>query len=475
MTIKERLNNFLTKKANKLYQNLFFSVSEYPLGNDDAENQVEKGYLYNPDVYSIINLITTAAKTVKWNVYEVKDEEAAKDFRSQRLDYKSYNPVGFEKLKAQGYEEIKDSSNQLVRILKRPNPLQAWSEWIENVLGYKLITGNSFIHGVILENGVNARLINEMWAMPAQLMEIKASKTRIIEGYELSLSNQMNVIFSPDEVMHLKYWNPDFSTSNEHLWGLSPLKAGARVVRQSNDTYTANAALLQNSGASGILSIDPETMTEETASKLQKEYEQKYTGAWNRGKIIMAGAKMDWKQIGLSPVDLNIIESQKMSLRDLCNIYQVNSSLLNDPDNKTYQNVREARKALYMEKIFPELDSIRDELNRWLVERYNNVKGTKYYIDYDINSVPAIQEDMKLIVDRLWNAWWLTGNEKRNAMGFETDEAMDRFFIPTGMMPMSREQLIEGLGIFDDRGNGSATNDNNTDAPPMPTSENNNA
>lgn len=460
MSLKDRFANLFIKSTNKLYRNLFSTISLYPLGNDDAEQQIDKGYLYNPDVYSVVNKITHAAKAVKWELYEVKDSQKHNQLRYATKQAQITNPIQAIKTKSEAYNKITDRSNQLYRLLMRPNPMQGFSEWIENVLGYKLITGETFIHGVKLRNGINAGLINEMWTMPAQLMEIKASKNKVIEAYVLRniTSNAGVVTFNPEEVLHLKYFNPDFTTNEAHLRGLSPLRAASRVVRQSNDAYTANAALLQNAGASGILSLDPEDFySPEQAMKLKDTYEQNYGGVNNRGKIIMASGKMKWEQIGLSPVDLNIIESQKMSLRDLCDVYGISSALFNDPDNNAFSNMQEARKALYMEKVFPELDSLRDELNRWLVETYNEVMGTSYYLDYDINSVPAIQDDMKKIVERFWNAWWLTGNERRVAMGFDWDEAMERYFIPTGMMPMSREQLMEGLGIFDDRGNGSAS------------------
>ena len=203
----------------------------------------------------------------------------------------------------------------------------------------------------------------------------------------------------------MKYWSPDYEGTGSHLYGLSPLHAGSRVVRQSNDAYTAQTALLQNSGAMGILAVDPDSMTEEQASQLENQYYKKYGGPHKRGRIVITGANMDWKQIGMSAVDMNIIESQKFTLRDLCNIYQINSALLNDPDNKVYNNVKEARKALYYEKVLPELDTFRDELNRWLVARYNEKTGGNFYIDYDLESVPALQADMKAVMEQVKDAW----------------------------------------------------------------------
>jgi site-specific DNA-cytosine methylase len=193
----------------------------------------------------------------------------------------------------------------------------------------------------------------------------------------------------------------------------------------------------------GILAVDPDSMTEEQASQLENQYYKKYGGPHKRGRIVITGANMDWKQIGMSAVDMNIIESQKFTLRDLCNIYQINSALLNDPDNKVYNNVKEARKALYYEKVLPELDTFRDELNRWLVSRYNEKTGGQFYIDYDLESVPALQADMKAVMEQVKDAWWLTGSEKREAMGYDYDPVMDQFFVPAGLLPLGATQETE--------------------------------
>ena len=433
-------------KANKLYDAILQMVgTDYPLQPDDNfREQVNKGYLYNPDVYSIVNLITGSAKGVQWNLYEVKDQRKFRKYKALPTDAKDFTLDRVIRLKEDSLEEVYDDSNQLYRLIHRPNPLQGWGQFVENVLGFKLVTGNSFVHGVMLEAGANAGLINELWVMPAQFTRINASRgfEGIVSGYTLEIGTYRTK-FAPEEVMHVKYWNPDYESDGAHLYGLSPLRAAGRVVRQSNDSYTAQSALLQNSGAMGILSVDPDSMTEEQASSLEQQYYNKYGGPAKRGRIVIAGAKMQWQQIGLNAVDMAIIESQKMSLRDLCNIYNINSALLNDPDNKVYNNVREARRALYMEKVLPELDTFRDELNRWLVSKYNEKMGKQYYLDYDLESIPAMQEDMKLVMEQVRDAWWLTGNERRMAMGYDEDPVMNQYFIPAGLIPTASMPEVE--------------------------------
>lgn len=444
--VEKETQKGLRVKADKMNDALLqFVGTEYPLLNpeNDREN-VYKGYMINPDVYSIVNLITGAMRSVSWAVYEVNDQVKYRKYRRLPSEAKQYNFERVLKTKQQALTEIHDPTNKLYKLLDKPNELQGWGEFIENLMGFKLITGNSYVHGVILENGANAGLINEMYVMPSQYMRVKGSKggDKVIKGYSLEIGTR-RTDFDAEEVLHIKYWSPDYESNGSHLYGLSPLRAGSRVVRQSNDAYTAQTALLQNSGAMGILAVDPDSMTEEQASQLENQYYKKYGGPHKKGRIVITGAKMDWKQIGMSAVDMNIIESQKFSLRDLCNIYQINSALLNDPDNKVYNNVKEARQALYYEKVLPELDTLRDELNRWLTARYNEKTGGQFYIDYDLESVPALQADMKLVMEQVRDAWWITGNEKREAMGYDHDPVMEQFFVPAGLLPLGATEEIE--------------------------------
>jgi hypothetical protein len=38
-------------------------------------------------------------------------------------------------------------------------------------------------------------------------------------------------------------------------------------------------------------------------------------------------------------------------------------------------------------------------------------------------------------MEQVKDAWWLTGNERRVAMGYDSDPVMDQYFIPAGLIP----------------------------------------
>ena len=267
-------------KTKKLTPKLYAILNKY-LGNgtpifmgDSSEDIIRKGYMYNPDVYSVIQLIVNAASGIPFELYEVKDKKAY----SKYLNHKnSHSPTAQkEYYRTKALEKVEDSG--LLKLLQNPNPLQGEMEFTQNVLGYKLLTGNSYINLVAPKAGVNAKVPKQMYVLPAHLTEILSSGNSFepIGGYQL-LGFDKSISFEPQEVIHLKYWNPDWSTTGSHLYGQSPLKAYARVIQVSNDNYTANAKLLQNMGAIGILSGDGSSdYNEEQLSKLKQKYKESY-------------------------------------------------------------------------------------------------------------------------------------------------------------------------------------------------------
>ncbi|HQK52854.1 MAG TPA: phage portal protein [Sedimentibacter sp.] len=392
---------------------------------DDSTSYINNGYLGNPNVYSIISYITQKAGAIPWGIYRIKNEKKLTLYKSLILQNKG--------LKEQVLEE--DTKHPLSKILTYPNELQGWSEFIEQACGFKLLTGNSYLHCIKLESNK----LQEMWVLPSQLIEIiTGNRFQPILGYRLI--NNRDIIFSADEIIHLKYWTPD---SESQLYGLSPIRAARRVVTRSNASYDMSTNSLQNNGVLGIISSEGEsTLTKEQADSIEEKLRQK-SSATSRNRWVATGARIKWQQMGLPPVDLQLIENDKMDLRTLCNIYHVPSELFNDATNKTYSNTKEAGKAIYTNAVIPILASFRDELNRWISMNYDE----NIYIDYDLSMLPELQEDWAALVGSLSQAWWLTPNQRLEIMGWETSEdpLMDKVWIPSGYIPIDAAEVSDEL------------------------------
>ena len=179
----------------------------------------------------------------------------------------------------------------------------------------------------------------------------------------------------------------------------------------NNQALTTGVKYLQNQTARGILMSDEGDLNEVQAKQLKDKFRQQYQGSDNAGDVIITPKKLSWVNFGLNASDLSLIEQYNATIKDLCNIYNVPVQLLNNTDSTTYNNMKEAKKALYQNAVIPELNKIRDELNRWLAPKY----GEKLYIDFDYSAIPELQEEMEKVVGQMAQSWWLTPNEKRAA------------------------------------------------------------
>lgn len=464
----ELLKRAEMRKKNRLNDLLFTGfIGNTPVVLDDKPSTyIKEGYMMNPDVYSVVNLRSRAAAAVPAMVLEVKDEKLARQY--YRLKASQVNGVqdGFKEkkleLREKAFEEVGESDD-LFKLIERPNPLQAWPEFFENLWGFLDITGNGYAHGVELTDG----RIGEMWNMPPQLTRIKADKgfEGLIRAYILEYYGQQHDIPS-HTVMHLKYWNPDYSTPGSHLYGMSPLRAARLTMRSSNDGMEALASSYKNMGAAGMAfpdDKDVEALKPEQRAQLQKEI-QSASGPKNTKSVLVTSVKMGWQSFGLSPVDLEILNSLNLTQRKIANIYGISSELLNDPENKTQANKKEARRGLYMDAVIPQMERIYQELNRWLTRPYRDNEGTKHparfegrHIDYDVSAIEALSEDVAKKVEWLQNAWWLTIDEKREAIDYEeSDNPLGKeLWVPAGMMPigeagfddMELRELAENYGL----------------------------
>ncbi len=373
----------------------------------NQENYIKQGYKANPSLYTAVNWIAKRAAMTPVKLFDCSGEEK---------------------------EEI--TSHEILDLLERPNPIQGKQEFFENFLGFKLISGESFMYGAKPTAGKNKGVPKELWVLAPAAMQVKFDQWGIPKEYKVGRSGQ---ILAAEDVLYVKYWNPDGER------GMSPIEAGIAVLQQSNDGYLASAKLLQNLGAQGVLSLEDEDVefTQKQADEMEQKYVEKYGGPLNHGRIMIASGKWSWQQIGLRASDLELLDSQNMAMRDICNLYNLNSQLFNDPDNKTYNNVKEARKSGLTDAVIPELKLLEGELNRWLVDFYSKRDGREYKIEFDTSIFPELKEDEALLAQILTQSWWMSPNERRERQGLDQreEDEMDNIYIPSGTLPLTDDPL----------------------------------
>lgn len=440
-SILDRFRNILTKNAKQtaaeynkaIYNHLGHSVL-WNTENDD--NYITEGYRKNATIYSLINIITKAATTIPFTIYEKTKESEYKRYKAMQSGVA--DPTALYKtqlLKKNALIELE--GHELQTLLENPNSAQSYASWISELIAFRKLTGNGYIYGISPDTGINAGKFTEMYVMPSQVMEIISNGImEPVKSYRLEYNGTYDI--PAEMICHIKDFNPYYDGTGSHLYGQSPLRAGFRSLTTNNEAVTTGVKYLQNQTARGVLMSEEGDINEVQAQQLKDKFRRQHQGSGNAGDVLITPKKLSWINFGLNASDLSLIEQYNASVKDLCNIYGVPVQLLNNTDASTYNNMKEAKKALYQMAVIPELMKIQDELNRWLAPKY----GDKICIEFDFTAIPEMQEETEKVVNQLYNAWWITPNEKRDVMNYgidEENEQMNSYFVPANLIPLDND------------------------------------
>jgi len=383
----EKASNFRTfSQLFGIIRGLSFSYSDYK-----AEFYIEDGYEGNPTVFSVVDFVGTKASTVPW-----------------RIDVQT--PDGT-------FEPLQDPSHPLNQILKRPNQTSSWAEFVNGNICTKMILGESFTIGL---RAAKNRPFTKLMLLPPQNVEIKLQDDLFepIRAYRMTGGNSD---IDPDCVMHRKYFNME--TEGEDAYrGMSPLQPAIPVLRKDKNAYIAEDSAFKNMGVQGILTSESEyPLTPEEQKDAQVQYGRDYGGPDRFNEIGFSNAKLKFQSFGMSPVDLNIIESHVMSQKDLANVYHFPVTLLNNTESSTFNNLKEMKQSAWVDAIIPEMDDFKKQMQSFLVDRYSELDGRVYKLEYDLSKVPELQTDMEKHASWLLAAQAqgiINGDEVREGLGY---------------------------------------------------------
>ena len=152
--------NFIQRK---LYQWLGGAINQIQVqrfGNgvvtwsgQNKKQQVKDGYMGNDIVYAIVRLIVEMGKVPDWYEYQMKDKKAYAKYKSLIAQPDRVDDWGEVAHWQQKSMEIVDKPSKISDLLKYPNENDTWGDLIEVLLAYKLITGDAYAYGKIIEAG----------------------------------------------------------------------------------------------------------------------------------------------------------------------------------------------------------------------------------------------------------------------------------------------------------------------------------
>lgn len=424
MGFLNRVNEFLrpkttpapvSVKTSKAGSTIAFSMVGRPKWTPRRyDSLADEGFRKNVIAYRCVTMISAAAASVPWAL-RGKDNTKVTD----------------------------NQDNQLLDLLRHPNPTQDGVTFIESVYADLQIAGNAYIEAVYSSSGDPRP--EELYVLRPDRMKVVPGSTGLPMGYEYSVNGQMSrwsadPLDGNSAILHIKMFHP-----LDDWYGLAPLEAALLSVDQHNSAGAWNQALL-NQGArpSGALVFAPKegpaTLSDDQMQRLREEMDHLYQGKNNAGRPLILEGGLDWREMSLSPKDMDWLAGRDAAARDIAQAFGVPAQLVGIPGAQTYSNMSEARMAFYEETIMPLVTKVAAAFDHWLSPRFDENLELKY----DADGISALTARRDTQWDKLQRADFLTLNEKRKALGYSDVEGGDS--LPNGLVVDDSDNFPNGVG-----------------------------
>ncbi len=385
-------NIFSKKKENKSNAKLSLSRSYYQdIGkaiwtDRNYIHLAEESYVKNVIANRCINIITKSASSVKLHLRNKNSGEIIEN-------------------------------HKVMELLKKPNPMLGQTDFFEMMYAHKLISGNVFIEAIFARNSKYFNPL-ELFILRPDRVTVLVGNNSIPVGYKYKVNStetifKINQINGKSEILHIKNFHP-----TNDWYGLSQVEPAAYSIDQHNEASKWNQAILQNGAkpcGALIVKNDAENngfLTDNQFERLKEQLNEEFSGSNNAGKPLLLEGGLDWKEISLSPKEMDFLEMKHSTARDIALSFGVPSQLIGIPGDNTYNNMAEARLFLWEQTILPMIDNVLDNLNNWLMPMFDE----NFEIIYNINEISPLSIRKENFWNIINNSSFLTNEEKKKIL-----------------------------------------------------------
>jgi HK97 family phage portal protein len=304
----------------------------------------------------------------------------------------------------------------LLTLAEHPSPVQTGRALLHDMTASLLIGGNVFLLAVRTGEG----------SVPRELHLLRQDRVSIVPGpgnvpaayvYRAGEKERrwdVRPTTGESDVVHIKRYHP-----LDDWFGLSSAEAASYAIDQHNQAAAWNQALLQNGARpSGALVVGGGGdgggyLPDEQYRRLKDQLDECHTGAANAGRPMILEGGLDWREMSISPRDMEFIEAKHSAARDVALAFGVPPQLLGIPGDNTYSNLAEARLALWEQTVIPLAQDMLSAVNARIAPMFGD--GAK--LDFRYDDVSALSPRRDALWSRIGAASFLTDEEKRRMLG----------------------------------------------------------
>ena len=337
-----------------------------------------EGFLKNPVAHRCVRLVSEAAASVPWLLYD---------------------------------GDLELAEHPLLKLIRRPNGRMGGPDFFEALYGHLLLSGNAFVEPLLIGED-----LREIHLLRPDRVSVVEGRDGWPELFEYRVGGHVRRFAAEAQgvtLLHLKLFHP----LDDQL-GFPPLAAAQMALDLHNAAAHWNKALLDNSARpSGALVYQPKeggNLSAGQYERLKLELEEGYSGPVRAGRPLLLEGGLDWKAMGLSPKDMDFVEARNGAARDIALAFGVPPMLLGIPGDNTFANYQEANRAFYRLTVLPLLTRTAGSLSAWLSAAF----GEELRLEPDLDRIAGLAAERDALWARVGAAEFLSEEEKRQAVGY---------------------------------------------------------
>lgn len=286
-------------------------------------------------------------------------------------------------------------------VLRRPNRYQTRIEFFQNWILSLLLNGNVY---VLKERDSNGFIVALYILDPARVTPLIADDGGVYYRLgEDSLAQVGETVTVPaSEIIHDRMYTPWHP-----LIGVSPIYACGMAAMQGSYIQRNSASFFENFSRPGGILTAPGTIDPTTATRIKETWQTNYSGT-NSGKVAVLGDGLDYKSIGVTAVDAQLIEQLKFTGEMICACFHVPPYKLGLGAMPTVNNTSALNQQYYDQALQPIVEKIELRLDDGL----ELADGYETWLDETVlvRMDPATRLDS---YNKAIQGGWLSPNEAR--------------------------------------------------------------
>jgi HK97 family phage portal protein len=280
-------------------------------------------------------------------------------------------------------ERLRDGDHPLATAVSHPWPGAYPAQLVMNLLGPFLVHGNSVVE---LDEGASGAIMFQPhdWRRIAPIKATPTSAT--IDGWDIFDDfGRKERSASANETVHAAWWSP---LGPE---GISPLRQLGVTLRiedaatryQQNQFRNGARPPSAITATTEFLTLD-DVVRDKLFEQLREDVTQLYAGPENGGRPALLPPGLDWKPVGHTSREAELIEQRYIDREEIAAVYQIPPPMLGDLRRATFANIVELRQVAYTDGLGPPLVIIEQALT----STYQELSRERdVYVEFDFSGV----------------------------------------------------------------------------------------